>query len=367
MLIKLLGCRRSLRSASTLAGLICALLVLLYTLDKATSGRYIRIAFGGVKETGFSRPVEEYVSHLLKTDPRTAEFVDTSEADALFDKVRILCLILTTEANLHTRARAVNATWARRCNSHYFVLQTRYEKDDVIMTPYNDTRNNLIYKVRHAMIHAYTNLMGTFDWVLKADDDTYVILENLRFLLSNYDKDKPGYLGYHFNMYVENHGYMSGGAGYVMSVAALRQMVDSGLNNDACALTKTYLIAEVSEDFEIGKCLKIAGVPILSSMDVLGRETFHPYPFEQYLLDFLPEYLYDWSNTRPQRGYNCCSPFSISFHYMKPETMLMMDHLLYRIHIHGRNTAGNQAGKSIFRLERVENMRKPKVVIDKIA
>ncbi|KAH3781235.1 hypothetical protein DPMN_159061 [Dreissena polymorpha] len=101
-------------------------------------------------------------------------------------------------------------------------------------------------------------------------------------------------------MYLESHGYMNGGAGYVMSKVALRQKVDSGLNNDACALTKTYLIPEVSKDFEIGKCLKIVGVPVSSTMDVWGRETYHPYPFEQYLLDYLPEYLYDLSNTRPQ-------------------------------------------------------------------
>ena len=58
------------------------------------------------------------------------------------------------------------------------------------------------------------------DWFLKADDDTYTIVENLRFLLEDKNSSTPVYFGHKFKPYVEQ-GYFSGGAGYVLSKEAL--------------------------------------------------------------------------------------------------------------------------------------------------
>ncbi|QQP41194.1 Uncharacterized protein FKW44_015482 [Caligus rogercresseyi] len=58
---------------------------------------------------------------------------------------------------------------------------------------------------------------------MKADDDTYVIVENLRYLLQNYSSSDPLHFGCRFKPFTKS-GYMSGGAGYVLSREALDRL-----------------------------------------------------------------------------------------------------------------------------------------------
>ena len=57
-----------------------------------------------------------------------------------------------------------------------------------------------------------SNFSDQADWFMKADDDTYVIVENLRYMLQPYNSSQPIYFGCKFKPYVKQ-GYMSGGAG----------------------------------------------------------------------------------------------------------------------------------------------------------
>ncbi|KAK3596038.1 hypothetical protein CHS0354_032561 [Potamilus streckersoni] len=224
--------------------------------------------------------------------------VNDSVATDLYGKVRILCIILTMEKDLHTKTRAVNNTWARRCNKHFFIMSTIIRKPDIITSTYPDERQYLIYKVQSAFEFLHDKYVNDFDWILKADDDTYVIIENLRYLLSHYNASKPGYLGYKFDKFVAN-GYMSGGGGYVISRQGINQLVENGIRGKKCPIVQTEENPELSEDLLTGECLQNSHVPILNSRDIYGRDTFHPYPVEQHILGELPSYLYSWSKVPP--------------------------------------------------------------------
>ncbi len=91
------------------------------------------------------------------------------------------------------------------------------------------------------------------DWFMKADDDTYVVVENLRYMLQPYNASEAIYFGCKFKPYV-TQGYMSGGAGYVLSKEALKRFVQRGVNDQTGLLCRKD--GKGAEDVELGKCME---------------------------------------------------------------------------------------------------------------
>ena len=66
------------------------------------------------------------------------------------------------------------------------------------------------------LIHLY-NEYNDFDWYLKADEDTFIFIDNLRQFVADKNASLPVTYGYDFKLKVEQ-GYHSGGAGYLLSL-----------------------------------------------------------------------------------------------------------------------------------------------------
>ena len=151
---------------------------------------------------------------------------------------KIFCMILTHPGNLNTRAKAVLEAWATKCDKYKFIsiipdewlnksnikisnetilngFEFDYENFNYLQ-PVNytfDVYNKLTDKMFQTFKYLYKNY-NDFDFYLKADDDTFVFVDNLRKFLSDKNRSLPVTYGFDFHCYV-NRGYHSGGTTYM--------------------------------------------------------------------------------------------------------------------------------------------------------
>ncbi|XP_036338273.1 glycoprotein-N-acetylgalactosamine 3-beta-galactosyltransferase 1-like [Rhagoletis pomonella] len=270
-----------------------------------------------------NRSVRQNYTNLTHTNTLTAAQDADTLPEYLFNTTRVLCWIMTMPENHLRRAVHIRNTWGRRCNKLLFMTTKDDSFLETVRLDVPEGRDYLWHKTRAAFNYISDHHLDDADWFLKADDDSYFIMENLRAFLYQFSPDAPVYFGCKFHPFVKQ-GYMSGGAGYVLSRAALRRFAEvASSNNSACSQT------QLSEDKEMGICLQNAGVVAGDARDELGAERFHPLaPIHLIPVDtseWYPLYLF----YKRDKHLQCCSPSSISFHYIKPKEFYVLDYLLY--------------------------------------
>ena len=111
------------------------------------------------------------------------------------ERPRILCWIPTPLTNLAERAKSVKDTWGKRCNMLLFFSSKADSSFPAIGLNVEEGSDKLFNKTRASLRYIYQRHINDVDWFLKADDDTYVIMENLRYFLSKLNPSDPHFIG----------------------------------------------------------------------------------------------------------------------------------------------------------------------------
>ncbi|KAK4309907.1 hypothetical protein Pmani_018488 [Petrolisthes manimaculis] len=300
---------------------------------------------------------------------------EAEEATRLANQVKVLCWVMTRPETHEKKAVHVKATWGKRCNklifmssqnahleqvselykkgaASYFVYLCRQTIDSRSLVAFQlcngyfhlflntnlgavdlgvgDGRDQLWGKTKAAFKYVYDHHINDYHWFFKADDDTFTIMENMRYMLSAYDASYPIYFGSRFKKFTKQ-GYMSGGGGYVLSREAVKKFVEEALTDE----TKCKKSPHGAEDAEMGKCLDKIGVMAGDSRDSLARGRFFPFTPATHLFGGVPKWYLDYVYYKPDTGLNCCSDTAVTFHYVDNHKMYELEYLLYHLRPYG--------------------------------
>lgn len=164
-----------------------------------------------------------------------------------------------------------------------------------------------------------------------------MIVENLKYFLYQFSEYDPLFFGTKFNQLVYQ-GYMSGGAGYVISKEALRRLVIESIpDHNLCEKFGTG-----HEDVDLGSCLENVGVLAGDSRDLSTSEKrgrFFPYDPASHLFPPIPSSTLYWYWVyiyyKTDEGIGCLSEKAISFHYISPREMYFLDYFVYSLKPYG--------------------------------
>ena len=230
------------------------------------------------------------------------------------------------------------------------------------------THLGLWTKLNETMQYIYENHRNeVYDWIFKADDDSYVIVENLRNYLTSdvvtkkntgkstgppqpliygrrysspryrnlakrevyFGSPRNAEFGKRFYQKINKHKpvlYNYGGSGYAMNWQYAEKFCEVNKGPDT-------VHGNPPEDQANGVVMGYHGVWAQNTRDRLKREQFH---------QEAPEFIYGmnatfqklWNENHKSTGgisvwEECCSTNSITFHHIRPPKMYQMHHIFY--------------------------------------
>lgn len=111
-------------------------------------------------------------------------------------KIRVLCFLNTRPASHSKKAIHIRNTWHNHCDKLMFASTLMDVNLGALAFNVTDDHSHLWGKVKLMLQYIHSNFINEYDWFFKGDDDTFLIPENLKFLLAAYSPDDPIYFGF---------------------------------------------------------------------------------------------------------------------------------------------------------------------------
>jgi glycoprotein-N-acetylgalactosamine 3-beta-galactosyltransferase len=292
---------------------------------------------------------------------------------------KILCFLMTTSEYHKLRLAGVTRTWGRKCDKllilsdmedrHYGTV--RLESKASYKGLWNKLNETVHYLHEPLVENNGTAYIDQYDWFLKADDDSYLIMENLQAFLTQPEIQQKNLAGEpliygrryswchaeqlrsgmrpfkaYFNstfstpqnqrfekdFYQKFHDnppvlYNHGGAGYVMNQSYMREFLKA-------LDSPNSLSGMVDEDLANGATMAYHGIFPQPTVDAEGGQYFHPEP-HSHMYSSPPALLRNMvGNDIPsevvRNGTDCCARNTISFHHISKGMMLSYERLFYQ-------------------------------------
>lgn len=117
-------------------------------------------------------------------------------AEFLYKEVRVLCAVMTNSRKLNETGHIVMDTWGKRCNKILFFSEAIPDRqvDNVIVLKEAGGPQ----KIREAFEYIHENHINDFDWLIKTNENAFIVVENLRHLVYQYDTNWPVAIGQRF-------------------------------------------------------------------------------------------------------------------------------------------------------------------------
>lgn len=174
------------------------------------------------------------------------------EANWLKSHVHITCVVFVKKVKL---ARSIQDTWGRHCNRIYFFGQVKDFKVPIINFEIKLVSS---WQLLCEAINYIWRSNKALEWIIFVQDDTLVILENLRYMLSPLNHTQDHYLGHAVILW--GQPYNIADAGYVISIGVLRKLIKMFDNSEKCITSGRYW---KQEDYYLGKSFITSDIPYL--------------------------------------------------------------------------------------------------------
>ncbi|XP_017074999.2 glycoprotein-N-acetylgalactosamine 3-beta-galactosyltransferase 1 [Drosophila eugracilis] len=240
----------------------------------------------------------------------------------LTDEVRVLCFVYTKPINHKTQAKAVRETWGRRCNKLLF-LSSGVDRNlsGSVALPVSPYFRESWKKTKMALKYLYDHHLTDADWFLEADDETYVLMENLRYMVYPYSPEMAIYFG---------------SPGTIMSRAALRRVVEVSMPNPSKCEPKD----SGPTGGKLKECFQNVNLVEGNSYDSKGRRRMYliePQARSNFYLRYNPKFwFWKFLAHRTQEGIFAWSNYAVSFPFVQHRYMHCFEYMIYRLRVFGR-------------------------------
>lgn len=236
--------------------------------------------------------------------------------------VRIVCFA-PSRWPLKPIAYATLDTWARHCDTFLYTSNHDKAEHNVVKVHdfSTDEANTMWPQSQAAWRYIYNHHIDDGDWFIKADTDSYLLVDNMRRFLASLDPSQPHYTG-RVNLHA-SLPYVSGSA-IVLNRKALLLL---GTQLADCAPRYHGM-----EDVALGRCLASLSPPITPTISTEdGRERFLVFQPKHMLTARRDNPKFEWYfRNQPadtQEGLRCCTT-PVSFHFLrKPIDMYQLEFL----------------------------------------